>query len=139
MEAAKILDKEEKSYPPQEVEFLQRLLDRYSENGGIIDLLNDHQAFMRIVRRCFRSKIAPTAENEREDLQLWQQDQREFFDATVLEIVSEYAAWRDNQEAAKQTDVSLHCFACGEAFPQSCNCSKPSVSWKEIRAALSKA
>jgi hypothetical protein len=38
-------------YTPAEIEFLQCLLDRYSEGGGIIDLGSDHPAFMVIVRR----------------------------------------------------------------------------------------
>lgn len=38
-------------YTETEIQFIHSLLDRYSEDGGIIDLGNDHQAFMRIVRK----------------------------------------------------------------------------------------
>jgi hypothetical protein len=41
----------EAKYKPAEIKFLQCLLGRYSEGGGIIDLGNDHQAFMSIVRK----------------------------------------------------------------------------------------
>lgn len=41
----------EEAYNPAQIEFLQQLLDRYSENGGIIDLMDDHPAFMKIVMR----------------------------------------------------------------------------------------
>lgn len=37
-------------YTPAEIEFLQKLMDRYSEGGGIIDLAEDHRAFMGVVR-----------------------------------------------------------------------------------------
>lgn len=34
---------------------------------------------------------------ERDDVMQWQKDQNEFFDPTILEIVTEYAEWRDKQ------------------------------------------
>ena len=39
------------AYNPAQIEFLQQLFDRYSEGGGIIDLADDHPAFMKIVMR----------------------------------------------------------------------------------------
>lgn len=53
----------EKAYAPEEIEFLQCLLDRYSENGGAIDLSMDHPAFMRIVRK--HAPILAALSNER--------------------------------------------------------------------------
>lgn len=40
--------------------------------------------------------------SEREDIKRWQADQSEFFQSNVLEIVTEYATWRDRQEARPQ-------------------------------------
>ncbi|WP_295169801.1 hypothetical protein [uncultured Brevundimonas sp.] len=50
--------------------------------------------------------LAPTAPveasgSEREDIQRWQADQSEFFQSNVLEVVTEYATWRDRQEALR--------------------------------------
>ena len=39
---------------------------------------------------------------ERPDLVAWQTAQSEWFDATILSIVEEYAGWRDKRDAALQ-------------------------------------
>lgn len=46
------------------------------------------------------------AEEKRPDIIQWQTDQGEWFDPTIREIVGEYAAWRDAQEAAASPDTT---------------------------------
>jgi len=41
----------EADYTAAEIEFMQCLLDRYSEGGGAIPLVDDHRSFMAIVRK----------------------------------------------------------------------------------------
>lgn len=43
---------------PHEVKFVQSLLDRYSENGGLIDICADHEGFMTIVRKHYVARPA---------------------------------------------------------------------------------
>lgn len=49
-------------YEPDEIEFMQTLLDRYSEDGGMIRLVADHAAFMKIVRQYRLQSIAALEE-----------------------------------------------------------------------------
>ena len=49
---------------------------------------------------CIHTRKAAERADERTDLTEWQTAQSEWFDDTILEIVSEYAAWRDKQEPA---------------------------------------
>lgn len=51
-------------YSAAEIEFVHCLLDRYSENGGTISIVDDHRAFMVIVRRHAAALSAPTRERE---------------------------------------------------------------------------
>lgn len=45
------------------------------------------------------------SETDREDLRAWQTEQSEWFDATILEIVSEYASWRDMRDATAPAEL----------------------------------
>ena len=45
-----------------------------------------------------KSSTKTAQEDERPDIRKWQEDQKEWFDPTVREIVAEYAAWRDQQD-----------------------------------------
>jgi hypothetical protein len=42
----------------------------------------------------------------RPDLIQWQTDQSEWFNKTIVEIVGEYAEWRDKQEAALSASLA---------------------------------
>lgn len=57
------------NYTADEIKFLQKLMDRYSEDGGIIDLGLDHAAFMSIVRRHYVSREAAAMTNPTPELQ----------------------------------------------------------------------
>lgn len=52
------------------------------------------------LKPCRHTRTA-LAETQRPDIQAWQEAQSEWFDLTILEIVSEYAAYRDQVEAAE--------------------------------------
>ncbi len=41
----------EEAYHPAQIEFMQQLFDRYCDNGGTVNLVDDHAAFLRIVMR----------------------------------------------------------------------------------------
>ncbi|MBS0966639.1 hypothetical protein JK165_11170 [Acetobacter okinawensis] len=56
-----------------------------------------------------KSSTKTAQEDERPDIRKWQEDQKEWFDPTIREIVAEYAAWRDQQDhsqALKQESLS---------------------------------
>ncbi|GEM18009.1 hypothetical protein NBRC3293_2506 [Gluconobacter oxydans NBRC 3293] len=55
---------------------------------------------------CKRQKDASDRTEERADVVQWQKDQNEFFLSNVLEIVTEYAAWRDRRDAERQEPVA---------------------------------
>ncbi|OGT55457.1 MAG: hypothetical protein A3E01_09100 [Gammaproteobacteria bacterium RIFCSPHIGHO2_12_FULL_63_22] len=44
---------------------------------------------------------------DRADLKAWQESQSEWLDPTILGIVSEYAAWRDDHDQGKTTALKL--------------------------------
>lgn len=51
-----------------------------------------------IAQGCIHTrKAGENADYDRPDVSAWQNDQGEYFDPTICEIVSEYAAWRDQQ------------------------------------------
>lgn len=50
-----------------------------------------------IAKGCIHKAKAAERTEERADITAWQEAQTEFFDDTILEIVSEYAEWRDAQ------------------------------------------
>ncbi|KXV23868.1 hypothetical protein AD942_11080 [Gluconobacter japonicus] len=58
-------------------------------------------------RKSFLQKVADASEHleNRPDIQAWQESRSEFFDAQILEIVTEYAAWRDRKDAGEQEPV----------------------------------
>lgn len=83
-----------------------------------------------IAQGCIHTrKAGESADYDRPDLSAWQDAQSEYFDPTILEIVSEYAAWRDAQEArsvkriedghadtegeAMESMAHLNCPSCG--------------------------
>ncbi|WP_264813816.1 hypothetical protein, partial [Gluconobacter albidus] len=55
---------------------------------------------------CRDQKDASDRMPEREDVVQWQKDQNEFFLSTVLEVVTEYAVWRDRKDAERQEPVA---------------------------------
>ncbi|GBR43262.1 hypothetical protein [Gluconobacter roseus] len=55
---------------------------------------------------CRDQKDASNRTPERADVVQWQKDQNEFFLSNVLEIVTEYAAWRDRGDAEGQEPVA---------------------------------
>lgn len=58
-----------------------------------------HEERMRFVHKPCRHTVAAAVEKpKRDDLHQWQTAQSEWFDDTILEIVGEYADWRDNGE-----------------------------------------
>jgi hypothetical protein len=58
-----------------------------------------HDERKRIIAQgCIHTiKAGDFASGARDDILQWQEDQSEFFEHTILEIVAEYAAWRDTQ------------------------------------------
>lgn len=64
-----------------------------------VDPRMDVRAAWIIAKGCIHTVKAIERKNERDDINAWQHDQGEFFDDTILEIVSEYAGWRDRQSA----------------------------------------
>ena len=52
-----------------------------------------------IAQGCIHTRKAVERLRERSDLIVWQTAQSEWFDPTILEIVSEYAEWRDGQSS----------------------------------------
>lgn len=63
---------------------------------------------------CRDQKDASDRMPEREDVVQWQKDQNEFFLSTVLEVVTEYAVWRDRKDAEGQEPVA---WVDGEDLP----------------------
>lgn len=53
---------------------------------------------------CHHTRAASERVETRPDLEEWQTSQSEWFDATILEIVSEYAEWRDKQQSDTDRD-----------------------------------
>lgn len=86
-------------------------LDRVNQGYGIDDAADHvdrclkqarHDERMKFVHKPCRHTTDAECETARTDLRTWQQDQSEWFDATILEIVSEYAGWRDRTEARRE-------------------------------------
>jgi hypothetical protein len=61
-----------------------------------------------IARGCIHTAKASERTTERADIAAWQEAQSEFFNGTILEIVSEYAEWRDAQETLTAHAKALH-------------------------------
>jgi fatty-acid desaturase len=57
---------------------------------------NIYQIFKRVGECQHNSKHGPV--DSRKDIRDWQLDQSEWFIPVIVEIVTEYAAWRDSQE-----------------------------------------
>lgn len=57
-----------------------------------------HDERLKFAHKPCRHSVAAADRPERDDLRQWQTDQHEWFDPTILEIVSEYAQWRDKAE-----------------------------------------
>lgn len=63
-----------------------------------------HDERKRIIANgCIHTRRRDERMEPRADLNAWQEAQREWFDPTMLEIVAEYAEWRDGQEG-KESD-----------------------------------
>lgn len=55
-----------------------------------------------IAQGCIHTRKAAEQDGngDRDDIRAWQEASSQWFDPTICEIVSEYAAWRDAQESA---------------------------------------
>ncbi len=63
------------------------------------------EAEERGFKRYQSKKTDHTAIDGSPSIKQWQHDQEEYFDPTIIEIVEEYAAWRDKQEAECAADT----------------------------------
>lgn len=101
-----------------------------------------HDERMKFAHKPCRHTTTAENETERADLHQWQTDQHEWFDATILEIVSEYAAWRDKQEATPaQAEgrvlplelLGTRCKMCGTSAPHalSRDCNRPECEYRQ--------
>lgn len=106
-------------YSPAEIEFIQSLYDRYSENGGVIDLTADGPAFMAIVHK-HASRLASTRP------------------------ISNEHVWYTCSEPCPKHEEGQHCQYCdgGLAFCTICQkgegeladkCPGPPISNEEVR------
>lgn len=59
-----------------------------------------------IAKGCIHAAKAGERGEERADIRAWQEAQSEFFDATICEIVSEYAAWRDGRNGPELANAA---------------------------------
>ncbi|WP_122049609.1 hypothetical protein [Asaia bogorensis] len=50
---------------------------------------------------CLREKEAADRTPQREDVRQWQEDQKQFFLPSLIEVVTEYAEWRDKKDAVE--------------------------------------
>ncbi|GAN91001.1 hypothetical protein Gbfr_022_045 [Gluconobacter frateurii M-2] len=57
---------------------------------------------------CQNEQEASDRTPERPDVVQWQKDRNEFFLSSTLEVVTEYAAWRDRKDAEGQAPVAWH-------------------------------
>jgi hypothetical protein len=76
---------------------------------GIIDLAlatARQEERLKFSGKPCRHTTEAECKTDRKDLHAWQTEQSEWFDATILEIVSEYAQWRDRHDAAFRKKVS---------------------------------
>lgn len=78
------------------------------DRGEVVDKAIRHEERKRIIAQgCIHTrKASENADYDRPDVSQWQSDQSEWFDPTICEIVSEYAAWRDTQDALKPADAT---------------------------------
>ena len=78
-------------------------------SGGADEKAIRHDERKKIIAQgCIHTrKAGENADYDRPDLSQWQHDQSEYFDPTILEIVSEYAVWRDGKEAVATCNDSL--------------------------------
>ena len=101
---------------PAEVEFLQCLLDRYSEGGGTIDLLNDHEGFMAIVRKYVAKTQAQEIEAIKKDLPMGQPEMTEASHALLRERKRqiEKEGWlpnHDDEHDRNELGYAASCYA----------------------------
>ena len=73
-------------------------------SGGADEKAIRHDERKKIIAQgCIHTrKAGENADYDRPDVSQWQHDQSEYFDPTILEIVSEYAAWRDSQPSPSE-------------------------------------
>ena len=69
-----------------------------------------------IAQGCIHSRKATEQDGNgnRADIVQWQRDQSEWFDPTICEIVSEYAAWRDARPLPEQPQEGEHIADAGK-------------------------
>lgn len=76
------------------------------------DIPNSHairewlkEAEERGFKRYLSKKTDHTAIDGSPSIKQWQHDQKEYFDPTIIEIIEEYAVWRDKKEAECAADT----------------------------------
>ena len=88
-------------------------------SGGADEKAIRHDERKKIIAQgCIHTrKAGENADYDRPDVSQWQHDQSEYFDPTILEIVSEYAAWRDSQPSPSEAISPPDERAVVEALP----------------------
>lgn len=83
------------------------LFNKHTDIDECIAIANKYiqDAEERGFKRYQLKKTDHTAIDGRPSIKQWQHDQEEYFDPTIIEIVEEYAAWRDKQEAECAADT----------------------------------
>lgn len=84
----------------------QRIRDGKCDVGTIVQAFSRHRLTATVEARkeliaqgCIHTRKAADQDGngDRADIAQWQADNKQWFDATICEIVSEYADWRDTQ------------------------------------------